>query len=293
MRKKPKLSVVIGAHNARATVEQCLSVLLSQRYQSEVEVIVVDNSMDGTADIVSKQFPEVKLVRSPESAFIPQLWEIGISQSTGDIVAITTAHCVPQKNWIEEILKAHESSYVGIGGAVENDGSAGLIEWAIYFCRYSAYMLPFLVKTVREIPGDNASYKRWALDRCKDARRNGFWEPSVHAKLKKDGLQLLMTPAIVVYHKKSFDVLGFMKQRFWHGREFGSARAWNLSGMWRAIYILLSPLIPAVFLARITQQMLQKRRHLRKFLLSFPILMLFLLSWSAGEFTGYLRRSPG
>ena len=282
---------MIGANNARASIGECLTALESQRNSPEVEIIVMDNSTDGTADIINKQFLNLKLIRSPESRFIPELWEIGINQSVGEIIAITTAHCVPEKNWIEEILRAHESPQVGIGGAIENDGSAGLIEWAIYFCRYSPYMLPFAAGTAKEIPGDNASYKRWALDRCKHVRRNGFWEPFVHAELLKEGLLLLMTPTIVVYHKKSFSLLGFMKQRFWHGRQFGSARASNLSGIWRVIYILLSPLIPVVFLSRITQQILTKRRHIGKFLLSLPILVLFLLSWATGELSGYLWRS--
>lgn len=287
----PKLSVVIGSQNARSSIGECLIVLENQRNGREVEIIVVDNSEDGTSEIVGERFPYIKLIKSPESNLIPELWEIGINQSSGEIVTITTAHFVPRDNWIEEILKAHETSCVGVGGAIENDVSSGLVGWAIYFCRYSSYMLPFSEAIVKDFAGDNASYKRWALDRCKHVRRSGFWEPFVHAELRKDGLELLMTPTIVVYHKKSFSVLGFMKQRFWHGRQFGSARASNLSGIRRAIYVLLSPSIPFVFLSRITGRVLAKRRHIRKFSLSSPILVLFLLSWSAGELSGYLRMS--
>ncbi len=286
----PRLSIVIASHNACSSVGQCLAILESQRNGREVEIIVVDNSTDGTEEIVTERFPRVKLIRSPESNFIPVLWEIGINQSSGEIIAITTAHFIPQKDWTDEILKAHDSKFVGIGGAIENDEEAGLVEWAIYFCRYSAYMLPFSEAPVKDLAGDNASYKRWALDYCKDVRLNGFWEPFVHAELLKNGLELRLTPTIVVHHKKSFSLLGFMKQRFWHGRQFGSARASSLSGIWRIVYIVLSPLIPFVFLSRITRRVLTKRRRIGKLLLSLPILMLFLLSWSAGELTGYLWR---
>ncbi len=289
---KPKLSIVIGANNARTSIRDCLTSLENQKKDQNVEIIVVDNSTDGTTEIISQQFPNVNLLRAPASDLIPQLWEIGINQSTGNIVAITTAHCVPEKNWIEEILKAHDSSpYPGIGGAIENDKSAGLVEWAIFFCRYSRYMLPFPERTANEIAGDNASYKRWVLDRYKQARRQGFWEPTVHAKLRKDGLQLLIKPTIVVYHKKSFSLLGFIRQRFWHGKQFGKARTVSLSGIKRIIYVLLSPLIPLLFLSRITQQVLTKRKHRGKFLLSLPILILFLLGWSTGELIGYLSPS--
>jgi len=289
---KPTLSVVVGSQNARMSVRECLNELESQRDGQEVEIIVVDNSTDGTAEAVGQNFPNINLIRSSEDKLVPELWEIGINRSAGDIVAITTSHFVPEKNWIEEIIKAHETaSSAGIGGAIENDETADLVAWAIYFCRYSSYMLPFREATVKDFAGDNASYKRSALERCRHARRDGFWESFVHEEMRKQGFELLVTPTIVVYHQKSFTLSGFMNQRFWHGRQFGSERALSVSGMKRATYILLSPLIPIVLLSRITRRVLTKRRHVKECFLSLPILLLFLLSWSAGELIGYLRTS--
>jgi hypothetical protein len=97
-----------------------------------------------------------------------------------------------------------------------------------------------------------------------------------------------MTPELVVYHKKSFSLAGFMKNRFLHGRQFGSSRAATISSTKRMIYVLLSPLIPALFLLRISRQVIAKKRHLGKLLVSSPVLLLFLFSWALGEFTGYL-----
>ncbi|MCA1602138.1 MAG: glycosyltransferase [Acidobacteria bacterium] len=289
---KLKLSVVVGSQNARMSIRKCLNELESQRNGQEVEIIVVDNSTDGTAEAVGQDFPNIKLIRSLEDKLVPELWEIGINHSAGDIVAITTSHFVPAKNWIEEILKAHETaSGAGIGGAIENDETADLVAWAIYFCRYSSYMLPFRKEMVKDFAGDNASYKRSALKRCRHARRDGFWESFVHEEMRKQGFELLVTPTIIVYHQKSFTLSGFINQRFWHGRQFGSERALNVSGMKRATYILLSPLIPIVLLSRITRRVLTKRRHVKEYFLSLPILLLFLLSWSVGELIGYLRTS--
>lgn len=285
---KPKLSIIIGSQNARSSISDCLKALESQRNGEEVEILVVDNSTDGTAAIVRKEFPHIKLVDSDQHKLMPQLWETGIQQSTGECVALTTSHFVPASNWIKEILKAHEDPYPAIGGAIENDKASGLVNWAIYFCRYSPYMLPFGEKTVEDFAGDNASYKRSALDRCREVRRDGFWESFVHAEMRRQGLQLLITPSIVVYHQKSFALVGFMKQRFWHGRQFGSERALKISGLKRTSYVLLSPSIPFLYLSRITRRVLNKRKCFKKYLLSLPILLLFLLSWAAGELSGYL-----
>jgi glycosyltransferase involved in cell wall biosynthesis len=284
----PQLTVVVGSNNARCSIEKCLHGLISQRNGQDIEIIVVDNSADGTADIVARNFPELKLVRCAEDKLMPELWEIGINQSTGELVAITTSHFVPSRTWVREILKAHESSFAGIGGAIENEPSSGIISWAVYFCRYSPYMLPFKEKMVSDFAGDNASYKRRALDHCAHARRNGFWESFVHQELRKEGFELALDPKIVIYHQKSFDLMSFIKQRFWHGRQFGTERALKLSPGKRFSYILLSPLIPSLYLFRITRRVLDKGRNFAHYLTSLPVLVLFLLSWSLGELSGYL-----
>lgn len=290
--EKPKVSVVVASHNARASIEACLTALEAQRPE-DAEIIVVDNSTDGTTEIIKKQFPHISLVVEPPSALIPELWQVGIRQSTAEIVAITTAHCFPGKDWVIRILQAHKAPVSAIGGAIENDESTGIIDWAVYFCRYSQYMLPFSEGFVAEIPGDNASYKRVHLDRCRHAWRNGFWEPAVHAELKKAGLKLLLTPLIIVYHKRSFGFWEFMKQRFQHGMAFGIWRVSQLAGPKQVFYIIFSPMIPLILLARIARQVMVKRRHWEQFLVSLPFLVPFLLAWSIGELVGYLRGPTG
>jgi len=283
-----KLSIVIGSNNALNSISDCLSVLEKQREGRKVEIIVVDNSIDGTDKIVKERFPSVKLIRSPESKFIPELWEIGVKQSNGDIISITTAHCIPSNNWVDEIFHAHQRQYAGIGGAIEKHTLGTIVDWAIYFCRYSHYMLPFSESLVNDFAGDNASYKREALELCKTVRSNGFWEPSIHSELINKNLQLLITPKIIVYYKKSYSFFGFLKQRFWHGRNSGNERAKELSHTKRIIIVLLSFLIPFILLFRISRRVIINKRYLKEFLISTPPLIIFLISWSIGEFSGYL-----
>lgn len=264
-------------------------MLVAQTGRAGAELLVVDNSTDGTGELVRRRFPDVRLVRSRPSALIPHLWEEGIRQSRGRIVAITTAHCVPREDWVDHILRAHAGEHVAVGGAIENDRRAGPVDWAVYFCRYTPFMLPFAEGPVPEIPGDNASYRRTWLDRCDATWRNGFWEPDVHAELKKAGARLWLTPSIVVYHKRSFGLRGFVRQRFHHGMHFGGARARRLSLPKRLLYAALSPAIPVVLVVRIVKRVAARRRHAGALLGSLPFLVLFLLAWTLGELIGYLR----
>jgi glycosyltransferase involved in cell wall biosynthesis len=286
---KPMLSVVVASQNASRSVRDCLSALESQRGDG-IEIVVVDNSVDDTADIVRREFPKARLIPVDRSKLIPELWGIGISESTGDYLALTTTHFVPSGTWTKEILRAHKRSHSGIGGAIENDAKAGLVSWAIYFCRYSPYMLPFAESDVSDFAADNASYKRRDLERVTSSMAEGFWETFVHQEMVKEGLSLIKLPEIIVYHQNSFSFLGFMKQRFWHGRQFGAQRAGRVSTAKRAALIMASPSIPFLYLFRITRRVVTKKRNVGKLVAAFPILSLFLLSWSLGELSGYVWR---
>jgi len=289
--KTPKLSVVVASQNASHSVGDCLRSLEKQLSNGAIEIVVIDNSTDKTREIIEREFPSVKLVKAPNDKLIPELWGIGINESVGEFVALTTSHFVASENWTSEILRAQQQPHAGIGGAIENEERAGIVSWAVYFCRYSPYMLPFGQTEVEDFAADNASYKRCDLERVKNTMRDGFWETFVHKEMLKKGMSLLKTPDIVTFHQKSFTFAGFMNQRFWHGRQFGEARSAEMPAARRAVFVLLSPAIPLIYLARITRRVFDKKRNVGKFVMSLPVLTMFLLSWSLGEFTGYLKRS--
>ncbi len=289
--KKTRLSVVLASQNASRSVLECLREIESQCERNMNEIIVVDNSTDETPEIIIRNFPNVQLIRAPKYKLIPELWGIGINQSRGAYIAVTTTHFIPAKNWISEIIKSHQNQYAGVGGAIENDKQAGLISWAVYFCRYSRYMLPFVEEEVEDFAADNASYPRDSLEPVQQLAEHGFWEAHFHRELKKKQMSLLLTPKVIVYHKDSFTFGGFMRQRFQHGRQFGSTRASSISSSKRIIFGLLSPLIPFIYLFRITRRVFTSKRNTGKYLLSVPVLFLFLVSWACGEFGGYLWKS--
>lgn len=288
---KYRLSVVVASQNAAGSVGDCLRSINDQCNNGNVEVIVVDNSTDGSADIVRSGFPSVKLTKAGRDKLIPELWGLGIRESTGEYIALTTSHFVPSETWVARILAAHEKPFVGIGGAIENSADAGPVSWAVYFCRYSPYMLPFSEAEVEDFAADNASYKRIELERLNGDIGDGFWETFVHREMRRRGLPLAKSPEIVVYHRSSFSFFSFIGQRFSHGRQFGSARAVEMSAVRRLLFALVSPAIPFVYLYRISHRVVAKKRNISRYLMSLPILIVFLLSWAAGELSGYLLRS--
>lgn len=283
-----ELSVVIASQNAKGTIVQCLTSLQQQNSDSAAELIVVDNSHDGTTQMIEKMACPVQLTKIAEPLLIPELWGRGAARASGRIIAFTTAHCIPDPNWLAEIRRGHHSAHAGVGGAIENAEHASLDQWAIYFCRYTPYMLPFTTGAVAQIPGDNGSYKRWVVEKYADLIQAGFWESIINDQLRRDGHTLLLTSTMRVCHRRSFGVWTFCRQRFTHGRLFGAERVAATSLIRRLLYIAFSPLIPLVVLAKIGRQVQAKRRHRRVFLLSLPFVILFVLSWALGECLGYV-----
>jgi len=289
MPDQPELSIVIAAPESRPTLAECLTEIARQTEHLPFETLVVTNVPDD-ARFVREKFPQMIVIEAERSSLIPELWGKGASAARGRIIALTTSSCIPAKSWVAEILRAHQEPHTAIGGAIENSPDAGLIDWAIYFVRYTSYMLPFRAGPM-QVPGDNGSYKRDAIaGQMEWIGAQGFWEAEVNARLKSQNQTLWGDPRIIVYHKRAFTLGGFSRQRFSHGRIFGRMRAQKSVPSRRIFYILTSPAIPFVFLARILRNMLVKRRHWFRFILSLPLILWFLFCWSLGELAGLISR---
>ena len=58
----PEVSVVMASYNARATIARSLQALTALATDVRFEIVVVDSSTDGTAELVAADFPAVRLV---------------------------------------------------------------------------------------------------------------------------------------------------------------------------------------------------------------------------------------
>jgi hypothetical protein len=285
---RPRLSVVIAAQDARGHVGECLRAVSAQALAEPVEIILVESSADGAALTVRESFPWVRVLSVCGRALAPELWEAGIRQSAADIVALLTAQSVPQDGWMRGLLAAHRRPAAAVGGAIACDPAAGAVGRAVYLCRYSAYMPPCREGPVADIAGDNASYKRAAIDGVASTWRNGFWEANVHAELRRAGQELWLDPSMCVLFRNAFRFGGFVRQRFWHGMRFARDQS-NRIGRWqRVLRAAAWPIVPVVMLLRIGRRVLARRQG-RQFAVALPIAGAFLVAWAAGEAVGYLR----
>lgn len=284
------LSVVVASQGTEGALAASLSSLTRQHTDGTTEIIVVDNS-PGRSTRTTERFPEIRVVKIPGRALIPELWARGAKAARGRAIAFTTADFVTAPDWVAEILRHHVRGHPAVGGAIENGPRSSSVQWAVYFCRYAAYMPPFEPHIAAQIAGDNASYERWVLEPCADLISEGFWEHAVNDRLRRDGHALLLTSALNVTYASAPGALQFCRQRFAHGRIFAMQRAVAAPPFRRAAYVVLSPLIPAVFLAKIARRVVTNGRHIGAFVRVLPLVAAFTLAWSAGEALGYLQSS--
>lgn len=288
----PSLSVVAAAWPDLRGLTGLLEALEPDLADCEVMIVAPEPRPSD----IARRFPWARWLEQAGSALIPQLWSAGIAATRGDVVATTTAHFRPVPGWITAIRQAHAASGApAIGGPIDPPESASAVAWAVYLLRYSAYPTSReAAHEVVDLAGDNAAYKREALDAHPQAVLAGFWERELHQALLAEGRPLLFDPRLAVRQQESFDFSTFVSQRYRHGQQFGRARLrarpWVL-GLLAAPAALL--LVAPLLIARTALRALRARRPIARVLAALPCLGAFAGAWGAGEALGYLSHATG
>lgn len=281
--KEPEVTIVIGASAPEASLECCLDALETQRSRAQVIVLEAHRS----SDTLRARFPWAEFQERP-GALVPELWRDGIAASRGRIVALTIAQMVPAADWVESTVRAHEQ-HDAVGGAIDPGERLRRVDWAEYFCRYARDMPPFPANNHDDLPGDNASYKRALLMEEWEHLRTGFWEPVIHPALKRRGVELWHTPAMLVRQGRSCGFRAFAHQRSEHGRQYGHQRGVHFSRMRNVVGVLGSPIVPFLMTARVFQHVLARKRYRAQAVASLPLIFALNVVWAFAEARGHLE----
>jgi glycosyltransferase involved in cell wall biosynthesis len=114
---KIEISVIVPAYNAATTLHSCLESLSHQSVSREnYEIIVVDDgSTDATSDI-AKRF-DVNYVFQPNQGPATAR-NNGARMAQGEFILFTDSDCLPEHNWIEEMVRSFvDPEVVAVKGA--------------------------------------------------------------------------------------------------------------------------------------------------------------------------------
>ena len=281
---------MIASVNPGPVILDCLAALEKQA-RTDVEVLVVDASSDGTVERVHARFPWVRIVDAPAARSLPKLRGLGMASARAPIVGVLDAWCLVGDGWIAEAIRVHRERPEPVaGGGVELAASErrSVVAWATYLFDYWEFVPPFVNGQVGVLPGNNIIYKRAALAGNEALRTAGFWKAFTNAHLKESGHGLWSSTGLAVRIRRRLPLGQFFRSRYHHGRSYAAMRVDAAPWPVRAKWALIAPGLPLLFMTRQIRGLVSKREYRGWFVVCAPLLFAFHASWAWGELCGYV-----
>jgi N-acetylglucosaminyl-diphospho-decaprenol L-rhamnosyltransferase len=114
----PRLSIIIVSFNTRSDLERCLESLVAHPPAVTHEIVVVDNaSTDDSVAAIRGRFPGLRLIEAGENLGFSRANNIGIRQTSGELVLLLNADTVVPAGSIDALVAVVDGRPdVGIAG---------------------------------------------------------------------------------------------------------------------------------------------------------------------------------
>ena len=212
-----EISVVVPARNAAQTIGSCLQSLFEQSVSRErYEVIVVDDgSTDDTGQVVERSGATL-IAQSHQGPAAAR--NSGVSESKGSILLFTDADCVPETNWVEEMVRPFDDREIAGVKGVYRTGQGGIMPRFVQ-CEYEErYELMARQRYIDFIDTYSAGYRREVF-----VAAGGFDTryPSASVedqefsfRLAERGYKMVFNPRAVVYHQHPNSLTAYFRRKF-------------------------------------------------------------------------------
>ena len=226
--KKYSFSIVIPCYNEEDHISFCLDSILDQDYNIDlIEIIIVDGlSTDRTPQIINqyqKDYPNIKHFSNPDRK-TPKALNIGIMNSSFDVVVILGAHTALDKNFIYYNNKFLIEKNVQVSGGTQINKGTNFVQKAIGI----TMEVPFAMASAsyrwskKEQFVDTvvyAAYKRDLFEKI------GYFEEDfsisedaeINWRIRQAGYKIFYSPRIKSYYYPRKSVFKFIKQMFRYG----------------------------------------------------------------------------
>jgi glycosyltransferase involved in cell wall biosynthesis len=282
----PQVSIIVPSYNARKTMLRCLETLRGQKTDLSYEIIVVDSSNDGTAELIESQYPQINLIRLSERTLPGAARNFGIQAARGEILAFTDSDCLVEPSWLSKMVQAHAAEHcAAVGGPVINGLPLNPIAWSGYFLEFNEQLPSIPKRFAGFLPTCNVSFKA-SVFRQYGLFPANLWpsEDSIFAwSLCRAGETFLFDPEIRVRHLFRSTFGSFMRHQVRLGEASAIARKQvDLPYAWAATHPLRW-FVPLVRLARIEARLVRcDFISFLSFNLLLPLNLSGLCAWGVG-----------
>ena len=212
----PRISVVIPAFQASASIERCLAAVARQTLPPEqYEVIVVDDgSTDDTANRASRCGARVvRLLRNQGPA---QARNAGLAAARGEIVVFTDSDCEPTSGFLDALTAPlRDACIAATNGAYESKQRA-LVPRFVQLEYESRYRHTAAASNVDFIDTYAACYRRVDLVRLGgfDPRFRVCEDQELSFRLAEAGLNMRFIPDARTYHQHADTLSDYVCKKF-------------------------------------------------------------------------------
>jgi GT2 family glycosyltransferase len=281
------VSVVIPAYGGAATIADCLASVMRAAAGRRVEIIVVESSGDGTAEIVRRRFPQVTLIVSPTRLSAGAARNRGVAAARGALIFLVDQDCTVPPDWMTKLEQHLADPAIGAaGGSVGIRNLSSLSGCAVYFLEF---LYHFPVKASPRLGknflvGCNSAYRAEAVRRVPFPDQTLGEDVLFSHALQTSGFGVIYDPAIEVLHQNRHT----WREFFHYNRKMGRSAAdyhdvlryWWIEPFFSAP--LLAFLSPFIILPSIAGRLARSRwSYLLRFLLVSPMCLAGNLVWAS------------
>lgn len=303
----PTLSVIVTVVEGDAALSGCLDAISKQIGAPEMEVIVPYDDTVRDVACLAERFPTFQFVNLgaisdgvPRNAFAQHaLYErrraAGLARARARLIGLLEDRGWPRADWARTMTELHNGTEFGaIGGGIEN-GAAGSLRWALFFCDYGRYQPPLVEGDSEYLTDINVCYKREALESVRKLWQHSYKEATVNWALRRHGYRLMLSPRpIVVERRQVVSLFTAALERMHWARGFGHVRGREAASPLRCLlWAATVPGLPTLLFVRHCRRQVEKRRNIREFVRAIPAIITLLHFWSLGELIGYCEAAAG
>jgi cellulose synthase/poly-beta-1,6-N-acetylglucosamine synthase-like glycosyltransferase len=218
----PSISFVVRAYNEAAKLEKLLSDVQRQLFESELEVVVVDNaSSDRTAEVVERF--GARLVTLPKGEFTyPKSMNLAMESASNDVVFLTVAHArLSNVHSLHAGARhfAKDARVAGVFGKVlPNEGASYLERWVAPIDNNLGLAKPaqrISKAGMGVLAGTGAMLSKsvWEeLGRFDQRYETGGEDTALANSMLKNGYGIVLEPALTVHHSHGLGFRDSVKQ---------------------------------------------------------------------------------
>lgn len=286
-----QVSVIIPFHGNKNDLVNCLKGLMNQRTNINFEILVVESGNLFSVKDNINSFQNVKLVSSQDLLYPGKARNIGVANSSSNLLAFIDADCVPLTNWLDEVYSALKKGNEIVIGPIINLYPFHPVASVDNLLQFPDFQKHRRSNKITHFPACNLGITKMLF-----LKAIGFPEDVIigedikfsESAININNGKVLFNPRVVVKHSGRKQIISFLKHNFSLGffRGYLKLKISLSRNKFRGTF-LFAFLFGIKRLIYITFRTLQwNPTGIFRIILYFPFLIIGLSAWMIGFWKG-------